>query len=161
MGLISQIVDNYQQHITAETEAHRNRIDKMAWEVKAQAPVKALESKDIVFSSCPAELSDTTQSTVSETTYYKESPDITHAGISQQWLPQSITIYEHTTSEEYPELEELEMMNFNSEKQYRPSRSDDVDLNAFNRMPKHQKVKPTDYGFKKKFPTVTKKAVDR
>ncbi len=161
MGLISQIVDNYQQNMTAETEAHRTGIDKMAWEVKAQTPMKALESTDIVFSSCPDELSDTTQSTVSETTHYGESPDIAHAGPPQQWLRQSITTYEHPTCEEYPELEELEAMNLNSEIPYPPSRSDHVDLNVFYGMPKHQKLKSTEYGFEKKFPTVTKKAVER
>ena len=82
--------------------------------------MQALKSKDIVFSSCPAELSDTTQSTVWERTYYEEIPDITQAGPSQQWIPQSIPSYEHPTSEEYPELEELEMMNLNSEIQYPP-----------------------------------------
>ena len=114
MGLTSQIVDSYQQHIPAEPEAHQKRIDKMAWEVKTQTPMKALKSKDIVLFFCPAEISDTTQSTVSDTTYYEESPDITHAGLSQ-WIPQSITTYEHPTSEKNPDLEELEMMNLNSE----------------------------------------------
>ena len=52
-------------------------------------------------------------------------------------------------------------MNLNSEIQYSPSRSDDVNLPAFYRIAKHQKFKAADYGFQKKFPTVTKRAVER
>ena len=52
-------------------------------------------------------------------------------------------------------------MNLNSEIQYPPARSQDVDLAAFYRVGRHQKIKSSEHGFQTKLPTVTKRAVER